>query len=79
MTVVDDQKPIITVPANINVLAAAGLCSSNVVFNVSATDNCDPAPSVTFAEARANGSCQDNYTLTRTWTGTELQRIRTGA
>src|SRR5206468_2003445 len=33
-----------------------------------ATDNCDPSPSVTYGEVRTNGSCEDNYTLTRTWT-----------
>src|SRR5206468_9788940 len=29
---------------------------------------CDPSPSVTYSQVRTNGSCPDNYTLTRTWT-----------
>jgi len=39
--------------------------------NVTATDNCDPSPTVTFSETRTDGSCPDNYTLTRTWTATD--------
>src|SRR5690606_29373512 len=46
VTVEDEEKPLITVPANIVVAAAQGQCSSNVVFEVSATDNCE-VPSVT--------------------------------
>src|SRR6185369_11574824 len=56
VTVNDDQKPVITVPSDITVVAAAGICSSNVTFNVSATDNCQvdtviasPASGSTFA------------------------------
>src|SRR4029079_6722418 len=40
VTVVDDQKPVITIPGNINVVAASGVCSSHVSFLFSATDNC---------------------------------------
>src|SRR6185295_10304040 len=36
----DTQPPVITCPANITVNAAAGACSSNVTFSVTATDNC---------------------------------------
>ena len=35
---------------------------------VSATDNCSIGLQVTFNEARTDGSCPQNYTLTRTWT-----------
>jgi sugar lactone lactonase YvrE len=38
---------------------------------VSATDACDPAPTVTFSETRTDGSSPDNYTLTRKWTATD--------
>src|SRR5262249_31047842 len=43
VTVVDDQKPVIHCPADIIVKAAEGLCTSNVVFNITATDNCGMA------------------------------------
>lgn len=39
--------------------------------NVTATDGCDPNPSVGFLEVRANGPCVDDFTLTRTWTATD--------
>src|SRR5206468_12688613 len=43
VTVLDTQPPLITCPANITVNAAPGECSSNVTFNVTATDNCSVA------------------------------------
>ena len=43
VTVVDDQPPAITCPANITVNAADGGCTSNVTFAVTATDNCGSA------------------------------------
>lgn len=43
--VVDTTKPVVTCPANMTV-ACAGLGLANVVFNVTATDACDAAPTV---------------------------------
>src|SRR6185369_13998068 len=40
VTVIDTQLPQITCPANLTVNLAPGVCTSNVAFNVSATDNC---------------------------------------
>src|SRR6266542_2354884 len=40
VTVNDTQPPTITCPGNITVNAAPGVCTSNVTFNVTATDNC---------------------------------------
>ncbi len=40
VTVVDEEPPVISCPANIVVAAAPGLCISNVSFSVGATDNC---------------------------------------
>ena len=39
--------------------------------NITATDNCDDNVDIDFTEERANGSCEDEYTLTRTWTATD--------
>src|SRR5206468_3770664 len=36
-----------------------------------ASDNCDPSPSLTFADSTAAGSCPQNYSVTRTWTATD--------
>ena len=38
---------------------------------VTATDSCDPAPRVAFAEVRVNGTCINQYQLRRTWTATD--------
>jgi len=52
------------VPANVTVSCA----SIPAVGNPAATDNCDPSVNITYlGENRSNGSCTDNYTLTRTW------------
>jgi hypothetical protein len=37
----------------------------------SATDNCDPAPRVTFTDAVAPGPCPQAKTVSRTWTATD--------
>ena len=39
--------------------------------SVTATDNCDPTPAITFAETRTDGACPDSYVLHRTWTATD--------
>src|SRR5262249_31758887 len=40
VTVLDNQAPQISCPANLTVNAAPGVCVSNVTFTVSASDNC---------------------------------------
>jgi hypothetical protein len=37
-----------------------------------ATDNCATVVPITLATTRVNGTCANNYTLTRTWTATDL-------
>ncbi|MFC2173781.1 hypothetical protein ACFLU6_14310, partial [Acidobacteriota bacterium] len=68
ITVQDNTAPTLSgVPINVTVE-----CDSvPAAATPSATDNCDPSPSITFTEVRANGNCQDNYTLTRTWEATD--------
>src|SRR5204863_1376685 len=36
-----------------------------------ATDACDPSPTLTFADATTAGSCPQNHDVTRTWTATD--------
>src|SRR5207247_1598359 len=43
VTVTDTEKPTISCPANIVVSTAAGRCSSNVTYAVTASDNCGAA------------------------------------
>src|SRR5439155_1665741 len=50
VTVNDTQPPAITCPANRTVNAAPGVCTSNVTFTVTATDNC-AAPNISSVPA----------------------------
>jgi hypothetical protein len=68
ITVIDAKAPVLgPVPANITVECDAVPAAAMVT----ATDACDPAPVVTMSEVRTNGNCNNNYTLTRTWTATD--------
>jgi large repetitive protein len=64
ITVQDVTAPVLTVPANVTVE-----CSEvPAVGTATATDNCDANVTVTYqGETRADGTCADSYTLTRTW------------
>ena len=68
ITVEDTTAPVLSgVPANETVE-----CDSvPAAATPSASDNCDPAPGIAYAEVRTDGDCPDNYTLTRTWTATD--------
>src|SRR5260221_4318075 len=37
-----------------------------------ATDACDPSPTLTFADVTTPGSCPQAYSVTRTWTAREI-------
>ena len=68
ITVIDTQAPLISgVPNDVTVQCNA----VPMPAQVSATDNCDATPTVTFNQTSTPGSCADNYTLTRTWTATD--------
>jgi alpha-tubulin suppressor-like RCC1 family protein len=65
ITVQDTKAPILSAPpadviVECNAVPAAA--------TLTATDNCDAAPVVTYHETRTNGDCPNSYTLTRTWT-----------
>ncbi|MFV8344422.1 gliding motility-associated C-terminal domain-containing protein [Flavobacterium sp. XS2P39] len=67
ITVIDNTEPVLTIPENITV-ECNNLPSSGTVTNATATDNCDPAPIVTYlGEERIDGNCVSNYSLKRTW------------
>ncbi|MCP9762949.1 Ig-like domain-containing protein, partial [Lacihabitans soyangensis] len=64
---VDITPPTIACPANITVS-----CSSIPLINPTVSDDCDNNPSVTMEEVRTDGTCANSYTLTRTWTATDV-------
>jgi gliding motility-associated-like protein/uncharacterized repeat protein (TIGR01451 family) len=70
ITVQDAEKPTLAnVPANTTLSCDATL---PLIANVTAVDGCDANPRITFAEVKTNGLCPSSYTLTRTWTATDV-------
>ncbi|NBL65225.1 hypothetical protein GV828_08460 [Flavobacterium sp. NST-5] len=69
VTVEDNSAPSFneTLPIDLTVSCDA----VPVAATLSASDNCGTA-SVTFEEVRTNGTCAGNYSLSRTWTATDL-------
>src|SRR5439155_14714124 len=65
ITVSDTTDPVLQgVPAD----TSASCDSVPTAASPTATDNCDPRPSVTYNQVRADETCPHPYTLTRTWT-----------
>ncbi len=57
VSVIDNQLPTITCPANISVNAASGLCAANVTFTApNGTDNCPGATTTQIAGIGSGGS-----------------------
>jgi hypothetical protein len=68
ITVQDTTAPLLSgVPADVTVECDAVPDPAEPT----ATDNCDPSPVITLDEVRTDGTCSNNYTLTRTWTATD--------
>lgn len=66
--VLDTTAPVLMgIPADVSVECDAVPPPENPTSG----DNCNGAPTVTFSETRADGSCPDEYVLTRTWTATD--------
>jgi hypothetical protein len=70
ITVLDTQAPVISGPSGITINCDQ---SADPAFTgqASAVDNCDPAPSVTYADTETAGTCPQEKTITRTWTATD--------
>src|SRR5512133_3316075 len=70
ISVQDITAPVITCPADV-VLTCEDPTAPAATGFATATDNCDAAPVITFADNTLPGSCAGNYTITRTWTATD--------
>lgn len=68
----DTTPPSLTCPANITIECTESTETSNTGAH-SVSDLCDPAPVVTFTDVTtASGTCPQEYTITRTWTATDV-------
>ncbi|MGZ5545167.1 MAG: HYR-like domain-containing protein, partial [Limisphaerales bacterium] len=69
ITVTDTTAPVLAgVPSNTTVQCSAVPTAATPT----ATDNCDSNPNVSVSEVTAAGSSANNYTITRTWTATDV-------
>src|SRR5207244_6291222 len=70
ITVVDTTAPVITCPPDTTVQ-----CNTSsepiVTGSATATDNCDPTPTITHSDSTVPGSCPNTRVITRTWTATD--------
>ena len=64
----DNTPPLITCPSNITIQCTDSTIPSNT-GSASATDICDPTPSLTYTDVLSLGSCPS--TITRTWRATD--------
>ena len=70
VTVVDNQAPVITCPANITATTPIGSCTAVVTYNVTATDNC-PGVTTTLVSGPASGSAFPLGPTIVTWRATD--------
>ena len=66
----DIVPPVISLPANITISCDASAFPA-VTGTATATDNCDPAPVITYADVINPGSCGSSRIVSRTWTATD--------
>jgi hypothetical protein len=62
----DATAPNITCPANVTI-ACTSSTLPGTTGSATATDNCDPTPSIDYNDVTAGGACPQEYTITRTW------------
>ncbi len=70
ITVHDATPPVITCPVNVTIQCTASTLPANT-GTATATDNCDPAPVITFTDVIVGGGCPQERTITRTWLATD--------
>jgi len=71
ITIEDTTDPTFTsCPGNLTVECDQSTAPSSTGM-ATATDNCDPAPVVTYADVLVDGSCPQEFVITRTWTATD--------
>jgi hypothetical protein len=70
VTVVDDEAPTVTCPADATVECEDDRSSANTGA-ATATDTCDGEIDITESDSVADGSCAQEEVITRTWTGTD--------
>jgi hypothetical protein len=70
VTISDADTPVISAPADVTVECDESTLPANT-GTATATDACDPAPAVTYADVETAGACPQEKTIERTWTATD--------
>jgi hypothetical protein len=70
VTVMDTTSPVITCSADVSIECDQSTDTSNTGV-ATATDNCDPAPIITYSDVETPGECPEEKTISRTWTATD--------
>jgi len=70
VTIRDTTSPVITCPADTTIECDDPSAPANTGV-ATATDSCNPTPTVTYADAASPGSCPQASTILRTWTATD--------
>ncbi len=70
VTIIDNEPPAITCPANVSIDCEDSTNPSNT-GTATATDNCTPPPTVSYSDSNAPGICDGNHVITRTWLATD--------
>ena len=70
ITVEDNTSPVITCPADVTIECTESSAPANTGF-ATGDDNCDLSPTITFSDVVVMGACENESTITRTWTATD--------
>ncbi|WP_282123477.1 gliding motility-associated C-terminal domain-containing protein [Algibacter mikhailovii] len=71
ITVQDNTPPTLVLPENVTAVCSDDPETINF-GTATATDDCDSDVQITFNDVRTDGACAGTYTITRTWTATDI-------
>ncbi|MBN2505827.1 MAG: HYR domain-containing protein [Verrucomicrobia bacterium] len=66
----DTQPPVVAGPADVTVECTESVAPA-ATGTATASDNCDPQPTVTWSDTETPGACPQERVITRTWTATD--------
>jgi hypothetical protein len=70
VTISDADAPVISGPTDVTIGCDESTDPSHTGY-ATATDGCDPAPTITYTDVETAGACSGEKTIVRTWTATD--------